>query len=349
MTQNFAQSIITGTQTGQKAELNRALQPLQIQAAETGLQKQQLQTAALESQANISNTIQNLTSLEGAIDAGLSEGQIIQSLQNSRNQVLQQGGNTQDTDEALQALEQGGLPQLQQFMQQGRTAFERAGLLAPLAAPSLSRAEEITLEGDQKVRLERVKQEADAGADLAKTADALRKEVSVIAKDSGFNKIVPAFDRITASADEPSAAGDLALIFNYMKMLDPGSTVREGEFATAANSAGVDQRIRGILNNIINGERLTPAQRKDFLSRANKLFTASKSRFEKQIKPIMNIGSNRDLTQDQILGEGFFESFSAAEIATQEDDAQPTTPPAVVISPQVKALSDEDLKRLLEQ
>jgi hypothetical protein len=48
-----------------------------------------------------------------------------------------------------------------------------------------------------------------------------------------------AYTRIQDSASDPSAAGDLALIFNYMKMLDPGSTVREGEFATAQDSAGV--------------------------------------------------------------------------------------------------------------
>jgi len=33
-----------------------------------------------------------------------------------------------------------------------------------------------------------------------------------------------------------------------MKILDPGSVVREGEFATAQNSAGIPERIRAKYN-----------------------------------------------------------------------------------------------------
>ena len=33
-----------------------------------------------------------------------------------------------------------------------------------------------------------------------------------------------------------------------MKMLDPGSTVREGEYATAKNTAGIEQGLRNSLN-----------------------------------------------------------------------------------------------------
>ena len=37
----------------------------------------------------------------------------------------------------------------------------------------------------------------------------------------------------------PDAAGDMALIFSYMKMLDPNSTVREGEYATAQDAGSI--------------------------------------------------------------------------------------------------------------
>lgn len=72
---------------------------------------------------------------------------------------------------------------------------------------------------------------------------------------------------LSASAD-PSPAGDLSLIFAYMKMLDPGSVVREGEFATAANTGSVPERIRAQYNKVISGERLTEGQRADFLNQA---------------------------------------------------------------------------------
>jgi len=81
-----------------------------------------------------------------------------------------------------------------------------------------------------------------------------------------------AYNRVEASAKDPSAAGDLALIFNYMKILDPGSVVRESEFATAETAGSVPQRIWAKYNKVLQGERLAPTQRKDFLGRSRKLY-----------------------------------------------------------------------------
>ena len=58
------------------------------------------------------------------------------------------------------------------------------------------------------------------------------------------------------------------MITGYMKMIDPGSTVREGEFATAANSGGVSDNVRSLYNSLINGKRLSPQQRENFLQSA---------------------------------------------------------------------------------
>lgn len=76
--------------------------------------------------------------------------------------------------------------------------------------------------------------------------------------------------RIREAGKNPSAAGDLALIFSYMKMLDPGSTVREGEFANAQNAAGVSDQIRNAYNKAANGERLNDRQRLDFIRQAER-------------------------------------------------------------------------------
>lgn len=101
---------------------------------------------------------------------------------------------------------------------------------------------------------------------------ALRKEFSGLSRVKDFDQQVGAYGRIIASADDPSAAGDLALIFNYMKLLDPGSVVRESEFATAQNAGGVDEMTRAWWNRLKSGERLDPNVRADFLKRAEKLY-----------------------------------------------------------------------------
>lgn len=95
-----------------------------------------------------------------------------------------------------------------------------------------------------------------------------RKEYTDLTK--GYQEVKSAYGRVLSSQD--NAVGDLSLIFGYMKMLDPGSVVREGEFATAQNAAGVPERIQNIYNRALSGERLTEGQRKAFKGQAESLF-----------------------------------------------------------------------------
>ena len=114
--------------------------------------------------------------------------------------------------------------------------------------------------------------ESEIGSENFNRSEKLRKSFEGQTKD--FVKVRDAYRRIEAAAKKPTAAGDMALIFNFMKVLDPGSTVREGEFATAQNATGVPSRVMNMYNNIISGERLNPVQRKDFVGQANNLYTA---------------------------------------------------------------------------
>lgn len=80
------------------------------------------------------------------------------------------------------------------------------------------------------------------------------------------------FGKVKASAENVSPAGDVSLIFAYMKMIDPGSVVRESEFATAQNTGSIPQRLWARYNAALEGERLTKEQRADFKNSAEKLF-----------------------------------------------------------------------------
>ena len=116
-----------------------------------------------------------------------------------------------------------------------------------------------------------------------------------------FIKVRDAYSRVDAAGKEPSAAGDLALIFNYMKMLDPGSTVREGEFANAQNSAGVPQRIQAKYNEVVSGERLSDETRLDFLDRSDSLYQVA---YNNQIAlkgTYSNIAKNNKVNVDNVV------------------------------------------------
>ena len=88
-----------------------------------------------------------------------------------------------------------------------------------------------------------------------------------------FRSVGDSFNTILAGADNPTAASDLSLIFAYMKMLDPRSTVRESEFAQAEQSGALPDRVQNIIGRFWDGQRLT-TNRGAFLTQAKNLYDA---------------------------------------------------------------------------
>jgi len=132
--------------------------------------------------------------------------------------------------------------------------------------------------------------------------DGLRKEYFTQNKD--FVNSSQSTQRLMDSAKDPSAAGDLALIFNYMKILDPGSTVREGEFSNAQNSGGIPDRIRAQYNKVLEGERLSQPMRDDFLGRGVELYKGQEKLHKK----------SRAIFGDTAVKQGIDPSLVALEI-----------------------------------
>jgi hypothetical protein len=146
-----------------------------------------------------------------------------------------------------------------------------------------------------------------------------RKEYSDQTK--GYQEVKSAFGRVQASED--NAVGDLSLIFGYMKMLDPGSVVREGEFATAQNAAGVPERIQNIYNKVASGERLSSSQRQSFKGQAGKLYETAKKQENTVRTGIDRIAKGYGLNTENI----FYEAIETAPTAPGSPQAaQPAAP-----------------------
>lgn len=122
-----------------------------------------------------------------------------------------------------------------------------------------------------------------------------------LAQADEFIKVRDAFNRIKTSATDSSAASDMSMIFNYMKMLDPGSVVREGEYATAQNAAGVPDRLRALYGRVISGERLAPAQRADFLQQGEKLYAAQNVSHQQLRSEVARIATASGLDPRRVL------------------------------------------------
>lgn len=101
----------------------------------------------------------------------------------------------------------------------------------------------------------------------------LRKEFTQVSNT--FRQVAANYGRIQAAVQDPSPAGDIAVVYGFMKMLDPGSTVMIGEQAQVTNAGNVPERIRNTYNRLLSGELFGGPDseiRRDFADRARLLF-----------------------------------------------------------------------------
>lgn len=110
-----------------------------------------------------------------------------------------------------------------------------------------------------------------------------------------------AYARVQSLEGNPSPAGDVGLIFSYMKMLDPRSTVREGEQATAENARGVGDGIRNIYNRIVNGTKLTTEQRKDFFSKSRNIYKSVEAQQKRTTSEFARLGKRNGIAPDKFI------------------------------------------------
>ena len=170
----------------------------------------------------------------------------------------------------------------------------------------------------------------------------MRKEYNSLDEVKAFKPVRAAFLKVKQSAEKPSAAGDLALVFNYMKILDPGSVVREGEFKTAADATAWLQKseadgvaipapIAQAIRKLKDGTILTDDQRKDFVNIARKAASAQfapvKDSYlqyrnivnQMQLPEGLTLPDNYQMIEDELTGQIPIESSSNA-IKTDQGD-----------------------------
>ena len=135
--------------------------------------------------------------------------------------------------------------------------------------------------------------------ELPKFTQSLRKEYADLSKN--YRAIQEGADRVKVGAELNNAVGDLSLIFGYMKLLDPGSVVREGEFANAENAQGVPDRVRNVWNKIVNGERLTSGMRQEFVAAASALANQQTQRQDRIDSQFREMATRAGINPDEVL------------------------------------------------
>lgn len=113
-----------------------------------------------------------------------------------------------------------------------------------------------------------------------------------------------AYSQIQQSLKQASPAGDLAGATKIMKLLDPGSVVRESELGMAMAASGALDRLQHYAQNVMNGTKLTPTQRADFQRLADSLYGESVKQYNAKRAEYQRLGGEYELNADRALGPG---------------------------------------------
>jgi hypothetical protein len=106
-----------------------------------------------------------------------------------------------------------------------------------------------------------------------------RNEKSVQNYYGALQSLTSMRSQVEASAKDPTGSNDISLLTAFMRSIDPGSTVREGEFATASNSGGAPASIIAFYNKLVGAGRLSQQQRNQLLETANRNMASHEAAF----------------------------------------------------------------------
>lgn len=222
----------------------------------------------------------------------------------------------------VKRIEQTGMDANQRAVQAG-AADSRSE-----AARANRASEENTRRGQDKVDRRAHEALQIQGAQQGQAAEGkLRDDYRKESQD--FVTVRDSYQRMESAVASKNGAGDLSLVYGYMKMLDPGSTVREGEYAQAAQVGGPAQQWANTYNRVLAGEKLPQAARDQIIAEARRLMTVQQGNQGKIDRYYTDLAGRYRLSPENVLTD--YGSRPGAVSAPQAPAAAaPATPQTTI-------------------
>jgi hypothetical protein len=252
-------------------------------------------------------------------------------------------------------------PRYAQYAQQEVDRKAKAGTINAFQVPVQTESLDEGVQGapDQITTPQQAQTMANmAGVDAGKNAQALTETATTLRKEFESLPEVKNYSIMrTARANIENASvngvGALNIVFAYMKALDPNSSVREGEAASARNAGGIPESIRSLYNRALGKDGLTDNLRRDFINEARKLEGNSRKSYDRAAQNYGRLASQSGIAPaDVVFPYEELQQAPAGGVLTQTQvpegntsggvrDVQFTVPPQGVVrrEPPPKAVS----------
>lgn len=140
-----------------------------------------------------------------------------------------------------------------------------------------------------------------------------------------YQEVQSKLSQIEEFAKNPSAFGDIASVFGFMKSIDPESVVRESEFATAQEAGSLFTRAKNLVQKQVSGERLSDDQRQDLVRISKHMESVFRKNYEVFVDPWRRQAVDRDVLIEDI--DPLFNLSGRASPKTTNPDLQESPQP----------------------
>jgi hypothetical protein len=129
-----------------------------------------------------------------------------------------------------------------------------------------------------KAVTERMKIKPDVPAKPTMKPEDLRQ--NFIKETDQFRVTSEALDRLKIGSKANNKQGDTAMLYAYMKIINPGLAVREGGVLDLEQERSLPQIAQGMYRKLVSGDRLSPQERTEMLKTGKDMYAGNEKRYK---------------------------------------------------------------------
>lgn len=175
---------------------------------------------------------------------------------------------------------------------------------------------------------------AEATRDAAKiqtgfaNEQGLRKEFEGLPEVKNYKMAYPAYAAIKDATSRNTTQSDINIVYGLAKLYDPTSVVREGEYATVANSPNIPEKVKGYAQYLAGGGKLSSETKKQILTEATGRINTYQAEAKKAKGSYEGIAKKRGMDPSSVF----------ADMGEMGSKPSPTKPGASSVMDQADAI-----------
>lgn len=148
----------------------------------------------------------------------------------------------------------------------------------------------------------------------------MREQFDNLQSVKDYRKANTIFRNAVQATKDPTAAGDLNLVYAFATMMDPGSVVREGEMGMVKATQNASEYVKGLVNMVSGGQRISPEARQNLVDQMSRRYDAYKQAHDELADAFGGIAERSGMKRENVV-------VPLGNVDYQRGKAPPPPPP----------------------